>query len=83
MKLVALPSGITINMEQVAYVDASEVPANKSDDERVIKVYFPALAYAQSHGMAGGGPLCCRLQGKDATAFLAALGHLLSEAARQ
>jgi hypothetical protein len=74
MKFITLPSGLIINLEQVAYVESSGISGNLKADEGRLEVYFPAMASAQQpQGIGSAGALHCSLKGDDISAFLAGL----------
>jgi len=74
MKFITLPSGLIINLEQVAYVETKGISDNQKPEDGRLEVYFPAIAAAQQQqGIAGGGALHCSLKGDDVNAFLAGL----------
>jgi len=72
MKYIALPSGIIINLNQVAYVSAPGVYGDQEPEKAVLVVHF-AAAFA---GKFGGGALGVALSGDDITAFLAEMTAL-------
>ena len=76
MKFIALPSGIIINLNQVAYVDSPGIPAGLQASDAVLNVHFSAVSYAVGKMGAGGGSLHLSLTGSDIDAFLFEMAQL-------
>jgi len=71
MKFLALPSGLIINVEQIAYIQGSGVYSNQKPETGTLLVTFPAMSGGQ-----GGGALRLELHGDDIAVLLAALNLL-------
>lgn len=71
MKFIDLPSGLIINLEQIAYIETEGLFRDQKPEDGTLKVYFGAIAGGQ-----GGGALHCTLEKEDIMAFLKVMEHL-------